>query len=265
MIVRITKPILRHVIAYAIAILVIEKNTKATISPVGQQNHGVRPFHAAYTFPSLARLKPLQRPRKCTPTTSANQETFYTNESASRKEGLFVICLYPYINVTWCSRQDVRNKVVTAGCLNARQGSQIQCERTRCLRLYIGHPHFPYLMTEEELIRYPSVGKVPRSAVHLQSALVRTGSIATMNASLLCVFFIALETPLTVPPVPAPAIKASILPEDGRDEVDDEVVMAEIISGPVLSSCAKGLLRLRSIVRVRCQTKEVQFRTCTLI
>lgn len=67
-----------------------------------------------------------------------------------------------------------------------------------------------------------------------------------MSASLLCVFLIALETPLTVPPVPAPAIKASILPEDGRDEVDGVDVMAEIISGPVLSSWARGLLRLRS-------------------
>lgn len=57
---------------------------------------------------------------------------------------------------------------------------------------------------------------------------------------------IALETPLTVPPVPAPAMKASTLPEDGRDEVDGVETIAEIISGPVESSCARGLLRLRS-------------------
>lgn len=68
-----------------------------------------------------------------------------------------------------------------------------------------------------------------------------------MHASLLCDFFIALETPLTVPPVPALAMNASTLPEDGRDEVDGVAAIAEIISGPVLSSCARGLLRLRSI------------------
>jgi hypothetical protein len=60
----------------------------------------------------------------------------------------------------------------------------------------------------------------------------------------------ALETPLTVPPVPAPAMKASTLLDDGRDEVEGVEVMAEIISGPVVSSWARGLLRLRSKVSV---------------
>ena len=67
-----------------------------------------------------------------------------------------------------------------------------------------------------------------------------------MTAFLLCVLLIALDTPLTVPPVPAPAINASTLPEDGCAIVDGVDVTAEIISGPVVSSWARGLLILSS-------------------
>lgn len=46
-------------------------------------------------------------------------------------------------------------------------------------------------------------------------------------------------------PVPAPATKASTFPEEGFAAVDGVATTASIISGPVVSSCAKGLLTLR--------------------
>lgn len=46
----------------------------------------------------------------------------------------------------------------------------------------------------------------------------------------------ALETPVTVPPVPAPAINASTLPDDGLDELGGVEIIASIISGPVVYS-----------------------------
>jgi hypothetical protein len=52
----------------------------------------------------------------------------------------------------------------------------------------------------------------------------------------LCVFLIALEMPLIVPPVPAPAIKASTFPEEGCDNVDGVATTEAMISGPVVSS-----------------------------
>jgi len=57
----------------------------------------------------------------------------------------------------------------------------------------------------------------------------------------LCAFFIARETPVTVPPVPAPAMKTSTFPEEGRKSVEGVEVTASIISGPVVYSCASGL------------------------
>ena len=44
-----------------------------------------------------------------------------------------------------------------------------------------------------------------------------------------------------VPPVPAPAMKASTFMDDGLDEVDGVEMTASIISGPVVYSCASGL------------------------
>ena len=60
--------------------------------------------------------------------------------------------------------------------------------------------------------------------------------------SLLCVFLIAFEMPVTVPPVPAPATSTSTLPEEGFKGVDGVLTTASMISGPVVSSCARGLL-----------------------
>jgi hypothetical protein len=60
--------------------------------------------------------------------------------------------------------------------------------------------------------------------------------------SLLCVFLMAREIPVTVPPVPAPATMTSTFPEDGVDKVEGVDTIASIISGPVVYSCAKGLL-----------------------
>ena len=51
--------------------------------------------------------------------------------------------------------------------------------------------------------------------------------------------------PVTVPPVPAAAIITSTLPDDGLDDVDGVDTIASMISGPVVYSCAKGLLTYR--------------------
>lgn len=63
-----------------------------------------------------------------------------------------------------------------------------------------------------------------------------TGSIPTILAFLLCVFLMARATPVSVPPVPAPAKKASTFPEEGYEEDRDGMIIAVIISGPVVSS-----------------------------
>ena len=55
-------------------------------------------------------------------------------------------------------------------------------------------------------------------------------------------FLIALERPVMVPPVPAPAIMTSTLPVDGFDAVEGVDVTASMISGPVVYSWASGLL-----------------------
>lgn len=68
-----------------------------------------------------------------------------------------------------------------------------------------------------------------------------TGSMATTVHFELCVFLIARAMPVTVPPVPAPATKTSTLPVEGCVEVDGVAVTALMISGPVVSSCARGL------------------------
>jgi hypothetical protein len=46
----------------------------------------------------------------------------------------------------------------------------------------------------------------------------------------------ARETPVIVPPVPAPAIKASTFSDEGLDDVDGVETTASMISGPVVSS-----------------------------
>lgn len=71
---------------------------------------------------------------------------------------------------------------------------------------------------------------------------MRTGSTPTTMQFELCVFLTARESPVMVPPVPAPAIKASTLPEEGLVAVDGVASTASMISGPVVNSCAKGLL-----------------------
>lgn len=50
--------------------------------------------------------------------------------------------------------------------------------------------------------------------------MARTGSIPTTMQSELWVFFNAREIPVMVPPVPAPATKASTFMDDGLDEED---------------------------------------------
>jgi predicted cobalt transporter CbtA len=44
-----------------------------------------------------------------------------------------------------------------------------------------------------------------------------------------------------VPPVPAPAMSTSTLPELGWEVVEGVDLTASIISGPVVNSCAFGL------------------------
>jgi len=52
----------------------------------------------------------------------------------------------------------------------------------------------------------------------------------------LWVFLIACEIPVTVPPVPAPAIMTSTFLDDGLDDVEGVDTTASIISGPVVYS-----------------------------
>jgi hypothetical protein len=70
--------------------------------------------------------------------------------------------------------------------------------------------------------------------------------MATTTQSLLWVFLMALEIPLTVPPVPAPAIRASTFIEDGREVELGVASIAAMISGPVVSSCARGLFTCKN-------------------
>ena len=70
---------------------------------------------------------------------------------------------------------------------------------------------------------------------------------------------IAREIPVMVPPVPAPATNTSTLPEEGWAAVDGVAVTAATISGPVVSSCARGLL---GCIAYRGQT-EYSERTCS--
>lgn len=76
-------------------------------------------------------------------------------------------------------------------------------------------------------------------------------------ADLLCFFLIARDRPVTVPPVPAPAMMASTLPDDGRSVVPGVETIASIISGPVVSSCASGLFGY-NVNKVRYACKESQ-------
>lgn len=71
-----------------------------------------------------------------------------------------------------------------------------------------------------------------------------TGSTPTTWQLALWVFLRARETPVTVPPVPALATRTSTLPLEGCSVVDGVFTTASIISGPVVNSCANGLLTL---------------------
>ena len=51
-----------------------------------------------------------------------------------------------------------------------------------------------------------------------------------------------------VPPVPAPAMMTSTLPEEGCNGVDGVKITASMISGPVVYSWANGLLTLVEVV-----------------
>jgi hypothetical protein len=64
----------------------------------------------------------------------------------------------------------------------------------------------------------------------------RTGSTAITVQEALCVFLMARAMPDTVPPVPAPPMKTSTLPDDGRADVEGVDMMASMISGPVDNS-----------------------------
>jgi len=72
-----------------------------------------------------------------------------------------------------------------------------------------------------------------------------TGSTPTTMQSLLCVLLIALDIPVIVPPVPAPATMTSTFSVEGREDVDGVETTASIISGPVVYSCARGLFTWR--------------------
>ena len=52
----------------------------------------------------------------------------------------------------------------------------------------------------------------------------------------LWVFLIALEMPVTVPPVPAPATITSTFSDEGFEDVDGVETTASMISGPVVYS-----------------------------
>lgn len=52
----------------------------------------------------------------------------------------------------------------------------------------------------------------------------------------LCAFLSARETPVMVPPVPAPAMNVSTFIEEGLEDVDGVETTEAIISGPVVYS-----------------------------
>jgi hypothetical protein len=52
----------------------------------------------------------------------------------------------------------------------------------------------------------------------------------------LWVFLMARETPVIVPPVPAPITTTSTLPDEGYNSDDGVETTASMISGPVLRS-----------------------------
>lgn len=60
-----------------------------------------------------------------------------------------------------------------------------------------------------------------------------------------------------VPPVPAPAIRASTFIEDGREAELGVASIAAMISGPVVSSCARGLFICKNSQKSR--DLQVQF------
>ena len=70
---------------------------------------------------------------------------------------------------------------------------------------------------------------------------MRTGSTAMMVQAGLCVRLMAVERPVTDPPVPAPATRTSSLREEGWAGVEGVEVMASMISGAVVCSWARGL------------------------
>lgn len=47
---------------------------------------------------------------------------------------------------------------------------------------------------------------------------------------------------MIVPPVPAPATMTSTLPDEDLEDVEGVDITASMISGPVVYSCARGLL-----------------------
>ena len=63
-----------------------------------------------------------------------------------------------------------------------------------------------------------------------------TGSTPMTMQSGLCVFFSARETPVIVPPVPAPPMNASTFIEEGFEVMDGVETTDAIISGPVVYS-----------------------------
>lgn len=77
--------------------------------------------------------------------------------------------------------------------------------------------------------------------------------------SALCVFFMAREIPLIVPPVPAPATKASTFMDEGFDEVDGVETTASINSGPVVCSWANGLFGYKFPIRDSSSNDELRY------
>jgi hypothetical protein len=82
-------------------------------------------------------------------------------------------------------------------------------------------------------ILYKSQERVDTNTVFKSSL---TGSTPTMMQSELCVLFRARETPVMVPPVPAPAMNASTFIEESLEDVDGVDTTEAIISGPVVYS-----------------------------
>jgi hypothetical protein len=162
-------------------------------------------------------VQPLQRATQRAAATAADEETLFPHQCANTGKGFLVGCFYPYINVPRITRKDIWEKIIPNAFNDIALASRLLVESVR------QGEHASFLENEFRLSLVANKWKL-------------TGSTPMTTHFGLCVFLIARDTPLRVPPVPAPATKTSTLCEDGLKSVEGVETTASIISGPVVYS-----------------------------